>query len=235
MSTEDEDDGDDAEVAPSRATARAESRFPLAFDANGNPIEIPPNAVAWRVRRGGGRRGRPRHVFDSETGRQLEIPLGAGLDDLLDGGCNADRYLLYPIDAEGRVIAGIVAVTEVPEGAGDDHGEQPAPNSEHPMMAALIAALREQQATIREKEITNRSLADAMARSIEATTSGYGRVRPIAEPAPVIVEQPAAHVDSGGLKPEQITEYANLAKVLFDMLRGMGASGGGAPPMGGAA
>src|SRR6185312_13249257 len=97
--------------------ASPEVRYPLAFDANGNPIELPPEAVKWRVRRGGGRRGRPRHVFDAETGRQLEIPLTATLDTLIDAGCTADRYLLYPVDGEGHLIGGIIAVTEIAEGA----------------------------------------------------------------------------------------------------------------------
>src|SRR3954467_6272608 len=92
---------------------KAGERLPLASDPNGNPIAVPATAVAWRVRRGGGRRGRPRNVFDAETGRQLEVPLGASLDDLVDAGCVADRYLLYPIDVEGKVLDGVVAVTEI--------------------------------------------------------------------------------------------------------------------------
>src|SRR5437899_2297037 len=110
-----------SEEESSEGGEEREARYPLAYDANGNPIDVPPEAVAWRVRRGGGRRGRPRHVFDPETGRQLEVPLASTLDSLIDAGCPADRYLLYPVDAVGRVLLGTVAVTEVPEGAdGDD-------------------------------------------------------------------------------------------------------------------
>src|SRR5262249_27843449 len=101
-------------MATEEATSEQETRYPLAYDANGNPLDVPPEAVAWRVRRGGGRRGRPRHMFDPETGRQLEVPLAATLDSLIDAGCLGDRYLLYPVDGEGRVIPGVVAVTEVP-------------------------------------------------------------------------------------------------------------------------
>src|SRR4051795_1901004 len=93
-----------------------EARYPLAFDSNGNPVKVPENAVAWRVRRGGGRRGRPRNVFDASTGRQLEIALGASIEDLMETNVPADRYLLYPVDAQGSLIPGIVAVTEVTEG-----------------------------------------------------------------------------------------------------------------------
>src|SRR4051794_10951160 len=103
---------------------RSETRYPLAYDANGNPIAVPADAVGWRVRRGGGRRGRPRNVFDAETGRQLEIPLGATLQDLIETNVPPDRYLLYPVDAQGLVMPGVVAVTEVPAGD-DDAAEAP--------------------------------------------------------------------------------------------------------------
>src|SRR6185312_12340110 len=113
-----------ASAEPSASpTPRSETRYPLAFDANGNPLMVPSGAVAWRVRRGGGRRGRPRNMFDAETGRQLEIPLGATLQDLIDTNVPADRYLLYPVDAQGIIIPGVVAVTEVPH---DEDAEETA-------------------------------------------------------------------------------------------------------------
>jgi hypothetical protein len=53
---------DTAETAtpeePSAAPApRTETRYPLAFDANGNPLLVPSGAVAWGVRRCGGHWG----------------------------------------------------------------------------------------------------------------------------------------------------------------------------------
>jgi hypothetical protein len=190
-------------------------------------IHVPEQAVAWRVRRGGGRRGRPRHVFDAETGRQLEIPLGASLDELIDAGCGADRYLLYPIDAEGRVIPGVVAVTEVPEGAGDE-GDGPRVGNVSSELSAVVSLIlqqtREQQATIRHQS-------EMLARALEATASGYGRVRPV-EPPPVVIEPPAAPPDgAGSFKPEQIAEIANIAKAVIEMFKGSAgaAAPGGAP------
>ncbi|HXF35164.1 MAG TPA: hypothetical protein VN603_11390, partial [Candidatus Acidoferrales bacterium] len=162
-------------------TPKASMRYPLAFDSNGNPLDIPPQAVAWRVRRGGGRRGRPRNVFDAETGRQLEIPLGSQLDDLISTGVEPDRYLLYPIDGEGRLVPGIVAVTEVPEGDGGDA----APSDPTDEKSALLALLVRQQATIDSQN-------DRLARALEATVSGYGPVRPPAPipPTPIVMEAP---------------------------------------------
>src|SRR5262249_30306684 len=171
------------------------NRFPLAYDLNGNPLELPPGAVAWRVRRGGGRKGRPRNVFDAETGRQLEVPLGATLEDLIQAGCPADRYLLYPVDAEGRIISGVVAVTEVAEGLGEEDGGMPGPAGD--LVGQLLQTVRAQS--------------DTLCRALEAATSGYGPLRPVA-PAPVMLEQPA----DGGIRPEQIAQIASAAKAVFE-------------------
>lgn len=202
--------------------ASPEVRYPLAFDANGNPIELPPEAVKWRVRRGGGRRGRPRHVFDAETGRQLELPLTATIDTLIDAGCTADRYLLYPVDGEGHLIGGIIAVTEIAEGV---DGE-PDPMAPMPEQTALLTVITHQLAALKEQSQT-------LCRALEATTSGYGRVRPLEPPvAPIVVEQPPPLPDKeaggllGGLKAEEIGQLLGYFKMAYDMVRG----GGGAPP-----
>src|SRR5687767_10910174 len=104
----------------SNENAQSARGYPLANGANGEPLDVPENAVAWRVRRGGGRRGRPRIVFDNETGRQLEVSIHATIEDLVDCGCPAGRYRLEAVDKDGRLIPGIVAVTEIPADAGDD-------------------------------------------------------------------------------------------------------------------
>src|SRR4051812_7618563 len=101
-------------------------RYPLANDVHGNPIELPPEAAAWRVRAGGGRKGRPRMVFDGDTGKQLEVPLGATLDDLEAMGCGPDRYRLEAIDGNGRLLPGVVAFTEL----GGEEAPAPAPPAE---------------------------------------------------------------------------------------------------------
>ena len=204
------------------------SRYPLAFDTNGNPIEVPSEAVAWRVRRGGGRRGRPRNVFD-ENGRQLEIPLGSTLENLIDSGCIADRYLLYAIDRGGNILPGAIAVTEIPEG--DDAAE----DEDGPKMSTVDPLVRDLISTLNRTTALAEKANDQLCRALEAAVSGYGPVRPAQLPQPVFVEQPAPAKDEGGFKPDQIAQYATVAKMVFDMIKGGAPAGESTPPMGGIA
>jgi hypothetical protein len=230
-------DNEETTTAPSESAAtptpRSETRYPLAYDANGNPLTVPSGAVFWRVRRGGGRRGRPRNMFDAETGRQLEIPLGATLQDLIETNVPADRYLLYPVDAQGIIIPGIVAVTEVPRDEAEDEAVSDEPvglseDSKNPH----IALLARQQQTIQ-------AMAGELSKSLAAAVSGYAPVRPQAPmaPTPIIMEQsaePTAQQSNGvldsilNMKPEQMMQLAGFAKMMFDMIKGGGVVG--APP-----
>src|SRR3954454_7231132 len=88
-------------------------KYPLANDVNGNPIDVPENASAWRVRRAPVGTGRPQNVYDPETGRQLEVALDATLDHLRQCGCGAGRYRLEAVDGESKAIPGVVAFTEL--------------------------------------------------------------------------------------------------------------------------
>ncbi len=196
---------------------------PLAYDTNGEPLEVPIGAVAWRVRRGGGRRGRPRIVFDNESGRQLEIPIGGTLADLIDRGCPPGRYRLEAVDGSGHLIPGCIAVTEVPIEAEADEEEQEI-NTD--TKANLLALLARQQSTIERQT-------DTLARALEAAVSGYGEVRPSAPPAPVIVEQPPPQTASGlpfNIKPQQIGELMALIPQVLGLLKMVG----GAIPTGAA-
>ena len=173
--------------------------YPLAFDVDGNPMSLPPEAKAWRVRRGGGRRGRPRSVFDPETGKQLDVPLGATIDDLIDRGCVPDRYRLEPVDEAGRILPGFVAVCEVAklDTDGEDAAVPPAEGDTVGKLTVLV-----------ERCI------DANVRTLEALASAFGTVRPL-PPAPIVVEQPAAapvtEAPGGSMKPEQIMQMVMQA------------------------
>lgn len=178
-------------------------QYPLANDANGDPLDIPAHAVAWRVRRGGGRRGRPRVVFDAETGRQLEIGLGATIDDLIDHGCPPGRYRLEAIDADGRMIPGVIAITEIPAGA--DEPDEEAPEVADPFRQVLQLVGQ---------------LVDTNCRAMEAMASAFGQVRP----AQIMYPPEPPH--SEGMKPDQLAQLMELAKGVASAFT-QGATGGG--------
>src|SRR5262245_17977588 len=52
----------------------------LWFDCEGNPIDVPPEAVGWHVRRVVAR-GRPQLVYDGD-GLPLFLPIGARIGEL---------------------------------------------------------------------------------------------------------------------------------------------------------
>lgn len=148
----------------------SEKIYPLAFDLNGDPIKVPPEAAAWRVRRRSGKQGRPQCIYDRDTGSQVHIAIDATLDDLRDFG--AGVYRLDAVDAEGRIIPNIVAQTEVPVEAPE--GDDAKATSE------TIRAFREVVQLLRHSVDTN-------CRAIEALSSAFGPVRPIAPQQPVVV------------------------------------------------
>lgn len=119
--------------------------YPLANDANGNPLDMPPEAVAWRVRKLARRAGRPKVLFDAETGRPLELPLTVTYDDFVEQVNEPGRFRLEAVDGGGRVIAGCVAVTEVV--LDDDDGGSSIPRNAadtvphlHQLIAQLVEA-----------------------------------------------------------------------------------------------
>ena len=226
---------------PTEAVTRSEVRYPLAFDAHGNPLKVPAEAVAWRVRRGGGRRGRPRNVFDATTGRQLEIPLGASLENLMETNVAPDRYLLYPIDAAGSILPGLIAVTEVPET--DDDEEAPTvetalgldANSNNPWVAALARHVT----TIENLANSHVAQSKEFAAALQSAVGGYAALRPAPHAAPIVVESPAAQPAQtsgggllGGVNPEQIGQMLGMLKLALDMFKG---AGNAAPTTAGAA
>ncbi len=235
---------------------RGETRYPLAYDANGNPIVLPTSAVAWRVRRGGGRRGRPRNVFDPLTGRQLEIALGASIEDLAETHIAPDRYLLYPIDREGCILPGLVAVTELTDDADAefvDEEEERRTITTHSREPEL-AFCAEQRATIDTLTELVKTQVVSMTNVVNTALSGYGRVRalpaPELAPAPMVIEAgpPAGPVppSAGTLLAtafiDLIKNSAGLAHIVMMAQQMMAAAAGASgavpdvsapPPMGG--
>lgn len=165
-------------------------RYPMANDANGNPLHLPDNAAGWRVRKLARKAGRPKVIFDSETGRPLELPLTVTYEDFAETVGEAGRYRLEGFDSNGQNIPGCVAITEVV--FDDDEANAPLqanPTDALPHLIQLVGKLVE----------TN-------ARVMEAMASAFGQVKPARAIEPVIVERaPEA-------KPEENAFVANLVQ-----------------------
>ena len=75
----------------------------LAFNLNGDPFDVPPNAVGWRVRKMKSK-GAPEVAY-GRNGQPLVLPLEADVDDLRAEVGTPGRYRLDPIDDNSKPIA----------------------------------------------------------------------------------------------------------------------------------
>jgi hypothetical protein len=75
----------------------------LAFDVEGEPIDVPRDAVAWAVRRVA-IRGRPQRMYTGQ-GLPLFLPITAGIEELRRTVQAEGRYFLDPVDEHQRRIA----------------------------------------------------------------------------------------------------------------------------------
>ena len=156
-------------------TNETETRtYPLANDANGNPIDVPGEAKAWRVRRLAKKAGRPKVIFDPESGRPLELPLTSTIDDLAAHVGESGRYRLEAVDASGRYIPGCVGVTEFVIDGEDEEAPAPTASDVTPQLVQLIAQLVENNTKV-----------------MQAMASAFGQVQPAPQIEPVVVPQQA--------------------------------------------
>jgi hypothetical protein len=194
------------------------TQYPLAYDADGNPLAVPEGATSWRVRRGG-RRGRPKLVFDAETGRQLEFPITATFEDLLEAGLPGDRYRLEAVDASGRNLPNVIAIIEVPESeeeAAEKQRELAAEVQPDPLLARLV---------------------DSNVRAIEAMASAFGPLGPARTlpPPPVVMAPEQPRREEPAIQPEKIMEMLiTVGKMLADTFKPSAPSAPPPPPAGGA-
>lgn len=79
----------------------------LAFNVNGEPFELPPNAAGWRVRRLKAK-GAPEVVYGRD-GLPLVLSMDADLDDLRAEAGTPGRYRLDPVDEGHKPIANAAA------------------------------------------------------------------------------------------------------------------------------
>ena len=82
----------------------------MAWSEGGDPVEVPDEAVAWRVKRFAGSKGGRPSLCYSADGLPLRVPLSTTppeLADLVVGG-EAAKYRLDFVDATGAAVAGAV-------------------------------------------------------------------------------------------------------------------------------
>ncbi|MEJ7598482.1 MAG: hypothetical protein WKG01_11280 [Kofleriaceae bacterium] len=79
----------------------------LAFNANGDPFEVPAIVTGWRVRRMKPR-GAPELVYGRD-GRPLVVAIETEIDDLRAAVGALGRYRLDPVDDDGKVIENVPA------------------------------------------------------------------------------------------------------------------------------
>ena len=182
--------------------------YPLSRDTDGNPIDVPANATAWRVRKLAAKAGRPKLIYDNETGLPLELPLTASIQQLAEAVSEDGRFRLEAIDQQGRAIPNCVAVTafEFPE-------EAPAPVAPSNMMEQLMCRL-----------------IDSNTRVTEALASRFAMVQPPTLPAPQAIEPAAAVQNQNPLGGAAVAEVIN--QVLAQIMTRFGQPQASAAPSG---
>jgi hypothetical protein len=154
-----------------------EPRYPLANDSNGNPLDLPPEAAAWRVRKLARKAGRPKMIYDGETGRPLELPLAISFADFGESVNDAGRYRLEAVDGQGRLLSGCIAVVEV---IFDDED-----------------GVTEETKTVKQSALPPEAmqliaqLVDTNSRVMQAMASAFGQVHPTPQ-QPIVLPAPAA-------------------------------------------
>lgn len=95
------------------ADLQQETTPPLAWDHDGMPFQPPAEAIAWKVRRYSGNRGRP-PVVHGDHG-PLHVDLDATIDDLrLTLGNAPGAYRLYPVSEVGEEMEPIACIEVKP-------------------------------------------------------------------------------------------------------------------------
>lgn len=71
-------------MSTSESDSTDTTSYPLAWDKDGNPIDVPAGAVGWRVRRFklGQNGGTPEMMY--AQGVPLVLSISVGIDDLID-------------------------------------------------------------------------------------------------------------------------------------------------------
>lgn len=146
--------------------------------------------------------------------------------------CGQGRYRLEAVDATGRLIAGVVAVTEISEeaaeaGAGgfaaeEVPAEQPRVRTELTELTGVIQqqtqALVQQQAMLVQANTQSQQaivqMSQTLCEGFQAMVGAFSPVKAGAAPILFGTEAPGAPVDAKSM-PEKVKEYVELGQIFL--------------------
>lgn len=166
---------------------------PLAWDKDGDPVELPETATRWRVRRVNPSGG-PSAV--NAHGEPLMIALEATADDLSEalgsvGERRAGRFRLDPVDDNGRIVSSTPCYCAVLGGGGGGGGGD--------ALATIPAMARTNGDVVAAMTAQISTLVQAVAQLVAAVDSAGVSRRPLppkpemvkAEVVEIVKEQPS--------------------------------------------
>lgn len=198
----------------------------LAIDADGQPIDIPPEVVAWRVRRVKGP-GRPGLAHDL-MGRPITLPITATFQDLYDA-VGSGKYIVDPIDELGRhckeVTSGVTGMIQ-PQIAEDP---EPSPrsstrNSSNPANQDVVHALLDKliqtvDAHTKIAELVVSRIPSIIESAAGLVTAADGAKLPARTPPPMPPEPPPAEYDDEQPEPPAMPDESLFRQVLSEGMK----------------
>jgi len=150
----------------------------LAFDEDGEPIDLPPVAVGWRVKRMKATRGAPGLVYGS-NGAPLVVPLDADVEDLRREVGTPGRYRLEAVDERRRVIDEVKAAVVIipPSESNATDAVAIAPSGERDLSREAPNAMAVVMEALRQNSEMARAIVDRFPAMLEAS-AGLPRREP---------------------------------------------------------
>ena len=127
------------------AVATDAGTLPLAWGQHGDPIEVPPEAAGWRIRRHklGDRGGPPELLYGN--GRPLVLDLDASVDELIERvGGRPGRYRLDAVDEGGKPVKAPPAYAVIDRPLPTTAQSEPAPDAVGRLLASVEQLVRTQ-------------------------------------------------------------------------------------------
>lgn len=180
---------------------------PLARDQSGQPFELPPTAVFWRVRRHTG--GRPSSVLGAD-GELLFVPIGADLGELAASVGASGSYRLEAVDEQRKSVGAPVAYVELTH-PGSEGRALPTSGNDLAVARMADALARVTESNNKQEGVIAlaREMAHAMTSMQQTQTAIMVALVQGKYPSPAAFAQ----ASGGGMK-EQIQQWLDVQKLL---------------------